>query len=124
MPILALFMLLGAIFSQKEELPLRKDNRLTTLSSVDKLYSVSFELFVTKHTSAEWRNIVHLTTGGNYGQLGNRIPAVWLRKGNLLYIYSSVNDNKDYVYAYDEPMIEGRWYRIEIDQVKTDEKVW
>ena len=117
-------MLLGVVFSQKEELPLRKDNHLTTLSSVDKEYSVSFELFVTEHTSAEWRSIVHLTTGENFGPQGARIPGVWLREGNLLYIYSNVNGNHDYVYAYAEPIIEGRWYRIEIDQVKTDEKVW
>ena len=117
-------MLLGAVFSQREELPLLKDNLLTTLSSVDKEFSVSFELFVTKHTSGDWRSVVHLTTGGNYGQHGTRIPGVWLNKDNQLHVESSVNDNHDHRYHYHEPMIEGRWYRIEIDQVKTDEKVW
>ena len=116
-------MLLGAEFSQKEAFRLRKDNLLTTLSSVDMEYSISFELFVTKHTSGDWRSIVHLTTGGNYGQHGYRIPGIWLHKDNQLYIRSSVNGNHDYIYHYAQPLTEGSWYRIEIDQVKTDGKV-
>ena len=116
-------MFLGVIFSQKEEFPLLKNNLLTTLSSVQREYSISFEVIVTKHTYYSWRNIIHLTTGGNFGQLGYRIPGVWLNKDNQLQIGSAVNGNS-YHFTHPKPLSEGRWYRIEIDQIKRDTKVF
>ena len=80
-------------------------------------------MIVTKHTSDEWRNVIHLTTGEDKGQLGNRIPGVWLFRDNKLHIQSAVGRNFDHKFTYQEPIVEGRWYRIEIQQVIRNEKV-
>ena len=115
---------LGGCFTQMKEIDLQRNNILTTLPSVGPEYSVSFDLLVDKHTLHDYRNVLHLTTKGDGGQLGYRIPGVWLTKDNTLYIASTVNGDDDYVYVYKSvPLKEGQMYKIQIQQVKRNDKV-
>ena len=117
------YIFLDRCFFYLQELQLQKSRTLTTLSWVHKEYSLSFDMIVTKHTSDEWRNVIHLTTGDDNGKLGNRIPGVWLFRDNKLHIRSAVGRDHDYEFTYRQPIIEGRWYRIEIQQVIRNGKV-
>ena len=72
---------------------LQKGSLLTTLPSIEKEYSLSFELTVIKHTSGDWRNVLHLTTGGDLGVLGYQIPSVWVYEDDKLNIFSPINGN-------------------------------
>lgn len=91
---------------------------------VNKEYYVGFDLKITKHTSDYWRNIIHLTTGGNHGRDGSRIPGIWLTHDNKLYVSSSVNGNTDFVYKHDlQPLAEEVWYKIEVEQVLHNNEV-
>ena len=52
------------------EFQLKRDNALTTLSSVEKEYFVSFDLWITELTPG-WKNVLHLTTGDNNRRYGS-----------------------------------------------------
>ena len=105
------------------ELQLEGRKQLTTLPSVGKEFYISFEVQVTKHTPGVWRNILHLTKSGNAGH-AQRIPAVWLYQDNTLLIVSSVNGNVGYGYQHkQQPLKEGKWYWLEIQQVLKEGKV-
>ena len=105
------------------ELKLIKSKHVTTLSSVGKEYFVAFELMVTKHTPGVWRNEIHLTTHGNLGAYGYRIPGVWLYQNHNLHIASAVNGNHNYYYDHKDPLKEGEWYHIAIMQVIENSQV-
>ena len=68
-----------------EEFTINKDRLRTTLPLLNKEYGLSFELSVVKYGKG-WQNILHLTTGGNWGQIGDRIPAVFLLDNRTLHI--------------------------------------
>ena len=106
------------------ELMLMKGKLLTTLSSVGKEFFVAFELMVTKHTPGDWRSVIHLTTKGNYGAYGYRIPGVWLYKNHKLHIASAVSGNHNYYYDHQDPLKEGEWYHIAIMQVMESNQVF
>ena len=101
---------------------------MTTLPSVGPEYSVSFDLLVDKHTyhpGVSNRNVLHLTTENDCCNLGDRVPGVWLNNDdNTLHITSAVNNVGDYIYDHRvEPLKEGQWYKIQIQQVKRNAKV-
>ena len=105
------------------ETQILKSNILTTLPSVGTEYSVSFDLLVDKHTDHAVRSVLHLTTKENDSKLGNRIPAVFLYRNKMLHISSAVNGNPNYYVNINQPLKEGQWYKIQIQQVKRNDKV-
>ena len=102
---------------------LTRDNLLITLPSVGLKYYVSFELLVTKHTPGDWRNVIHLTTGGNKGVYGYRVPGIWLSSDHKLHITSAVNGVDNFIYNYGKPVEENEWTRLEIQQIFIGSKV-
>ena len=99
------------------EIQLEHGNYLTTIEKVDKEFYLGFDLFITKHTPANWRSIVHLTVGANLERDGDRIPGIWLTRDNNLYVASSISGNKNSDYKHNNPLKEGVWYRVEIEQI-------
>ena len=92
------------------------------MSRVEKSFYVSFELFITEHTS-EIRCALHLTIDGRGGKFGERIPLVLLLRGGNLAVRSAVNDQQDYRYNGNMKLSEGKWYNIIIQQVFINDKV-
>ena len=44
-----------------------------------------------------WANILHVTKGGDYGSLGNRMPGIWFHPGSLkLHICTSIDNDYGY----------------------------
>ena len=99
-----------------EPCALKQGNLLTTFKKVHEEYFVQFDLFPLEHPRSFF-NIVHFTTGGNYGPLGTRIPGVWMN--DVLYFSSGINDKGDFGTYGDNTKIPLRqWAKIEIAQKK------
>lgn len=109
-------------FHHPKETQLTKGSLLTTLPSLSKEYYLSFELLVSKHTSAEFRSLLHLTIDGNFGKYGSRIPGIWLFKDNTIHIASAINGDQNYLSYTREPLKAGKWYLLEIEQVLKERK--
>ena len=106
-----------------EETEIEQSNLVTVLPSIGPEYSLVFSLLVTRHSEDSWRSVLHLTQGGNYGCYGDRVPGVWLGRGNTLTIAAAVNTQHNYYHDIDTPLIEGQWYRLHIAQVLRGSKV-
>ena len=78
---------------------------MTTLPSIGKQFSLSFDLLVSRHKSVKWRNVIHLTAAGE-----NR-TGVWIREDNKLEISSGIHD-----YHGHDPVVEGEWTSLQISQ--------
>jgi len=91
---------------------------------VYKTFVVSFDLYINSliHNSPQaWDSVFHMTTGGNYGTPGSRIPAVFVnRPGKYLGVFSGVNGNVDYRQTY--PVKLKTWYHVQIKQVEKEGK--
>ncbi|XP_065656134.1 uncharacterized protein LOC136081827 isoform X2 [Hydra vulgaris] len=95
-----------------------KDNLITTLSSLEKAYIVSFKIKPNSY-SLGWKNVIHLTIDKDVGKYGERIPAAWfLDDGSgRLAIASAINGNGNY-YFITQPLLLNEWSSIQINQVK------
>ena len=79
-------------------------------------FTIEFDVIVTSELTATYKNIFHVTTGGDNGALGNRIPAVWANKAKYFHICSGVNGNANYCRFY--PYNLKQSYHFEISQKK------
>ena len=79
-------------------------------------FTFEFDVIVTSGLTANYHNIFHVTTGGDAGALGNRIPAVWANKAKYFHICSGVNGNANYCRFY--PYNLKQSYHFEISQKK------
>nr|XP_047124207.1 uncharacterized protein LOC101240290 [Hydra vulgaris] len=102
------------LFYLENETQLIKDNLVTTLSTLFKEYTVSFEVKLTAIQGGPL-SVFHLTTNGDYGIYGYRTPAMWVQNPGVFYICSAVNSNFDYcqVTKVIEP---NNWNSIKISQ--------
>ena len=79
------------------------------------LYTVEFEITVTNAGSG-WTNVFHFTANDNYGDYGDRIPALFINSDGYFHICSAVNGNHDFCQNYDFEI--GKMYHIIIQQYK------
>ena len=104
------------------EFDLKRDNALMTISTIEKEFFVSFDLWISEHTPG-MKNVLHLTTGDSNKRYGNRIPLVNVRNSGKLHINSAVNGEKSYAYDHLPVLIAKTWINIEIQQMAENEKV-
>ena len=100
---------------------IKKGHLLTTLSSIPAEYVISFSVRPTAFSKG-WSNVLHFTTGANYGKLGTRIPGVWFYY-NKLHICGSVNGNANRCYN-SKPLARNRWTDVKIVNSKVGSKYW
>ena len=86
-----------------------------------KEFSISFELFINKLKTVPWESIIHLTTDGNIGKMGERIPGVWVKDGKQLFVAFAISgeDNRHKAVVALE---ENKWIKVEISQKPTADK--
>ena len=103
---------------------LAKNTQLTELAYIGKEYSVSFELFINKFGTDTYQSVLHLSTGGNLDEMGNRNPAVFVYNTSpvQLHITSAVSGNKNMAKNF-PGLVENKWQKIEISQKLVDGKV-
>jgi hypothetical protein len=99
-----------------EESDLKRGILVTTLSSLEKVYSVSFEIKPNSYSN-EFRSVIHLTTNGDVGEYGERTPGVWFSDdgSGKLAIASAVNDEVNY-HVLTDPLPRNEWSSIKITQ--------
>ena len=100
---------------------LAKNTQLTELAYIGKEYSVSFELFINKFGTDTYQSVLHLSTGGNLDEMGNRNPAVFVYNTSpvQLHITSAVSGNKNMAKNF-PGLVENKWQKIEISQKLVD----
>ena len=102
-----------------------KNKQLTELPFIGKQFSVSFEFKMTAAgTTDDYFEILHLTKGGNMENDGDRIPAIWERKGQLE-VRCSVSGNKN-LGEGGQPLSAlklNEWNKVVVSQIKKDDKV-
>ncbi|XP_065651450.1 uncharacterized protein LOC136079546 isoform X3 [Hydra vulgaris] len=77
------------------EQAIQNSNLITTLSFLDKTFSISFMLKPMSNRGMLY-NIIHFTIYGNIGYYGERIPGVWLDEYSRLCISFALNGNTNY----------------------------
>jgi len=76
-------------------------------------YKISFLLYLTSPPGHEWESVLHVTNQGNYP----RIPAIFIGKGNLLYIVM-----QDMVFIDKTLLKTNKYLNIELSQKWVDGK--
>ena len=101
---------------------LKEWNHLGTLPVWGPSWEIRFEIYFNSISSAYWFNIFRFSSiDGNCCKIGQRIPALWTRKGtkDKLNLHTSFDSDGDY-YISDElgTFTTHRWYQFVISQKK------
>ena len=80
---------------------LSKNQLLDTFANWGPTYEVSFDITVKSLSFEGWTNVIHFTKEGDNGEIGNRIPALFLNSDSYFHFCSAVNDQYNYQYNYD-----------------------
>ena len=94
-----------------------KDALLTTLPKLTKEWKVSFEVNPTDYKYTGYASLLHMTIGGNRGQVGDRSPAIWLHKTRGVLVSSAIDGKVAYSKTVKPLPAAGEWTRIEVSQV-------
>ncbi|XP_065677641.1 uncharacterized protein LOC105843460 isoform X2 [Hydra vulgaris] len=97
---------------------IQKSNLITTLSYLDKTFSISFMLKPMSNRGLMC-NIIHLTINSNGNYYGDRIPGVWFDPNSRLYISFAVNGDIDYAFIT-QPLSLNAWSSLLISQTELD----
>ena len=73
-----------------------KNALLTTLPKLTKEWKVSFEVNPTDYKYTGYASLLHLSIGGNRGQVGDRSPAIWLHKTRGVLVSSAIDGKVAY----------------------------
>ena len=92
---------------------LARNTQITELPYIGKEYSVSFEVFINKMPTEDYRSVIHFTTGDD----NSRNPALWINKAKEFCFVSNPSLWKTL------PAMENKWYKIQINQRLVDGKV-
>jgi len=66
-------------------------------------YRLKFFIKITRSMSSSYSNVIHFTTGGDYGD-GYRVPAIWVRRDNRLHV--AFGDIADHNHVWDSNALE------------------
>ncbi|XP_065677642.1 uncharacterized protein LOC105843460 isoform X3 [Hydra vulgaris] len=105
-------------FKEVNEQVIQKSNLITTLSYLDKTFSISFMLKPMSNRGLMC-NIIHLTINSNGNYYGDRIPGVWFDPNSRLYISFAVNGDIDYAFIT-QPLSLNAWSSLLISQTELD----
>ena len=104
-------------YSMAGEQEIAKDNRLITLPQLTKQWKVSFEVKPTDYKYTSYASLLHMTIGGNRGQVGDRSPAIWLHKTRGVLVSSAIDRKVAYSKTVKPLPAAGEWTKIEVSQV-------
>ncbi|XP_065654792.1 uncharacterized protein LOC136081406 [Hydra vulgaris] len=110
--------------NHKNELVINQGSILGTLYVLKKEYTVDFNVKPNIYTK-EWNNVLHLTSGKDYGNCGDRIPGVWFNEdgSGSLTIFAAVSGNYNYRVSTTRLPL-NQWSHIKIYQFLRDGKYW
>ena len=109
-------------YSMDGELEIAKDSLLTTLPKLTKQWKVSFEVNPSDFKYTGYASLLHMTIGGNKGQVGDRSPAIWLHKTKGVIVSSTIDGKVAYSKIVKPLPTTGEWTKIEVSQVLMEAK--
>ena len=114
---------LPIVFKKAEQFAIQRNNLLGELPFIGKQFIISFQLFITASAVGELENIIHFTIGGDWQNLGDRTPVLWLTRGMRLYVGSAINRVPDYNMETSFSLSLNTWHDIEISQLMLGSEV-
>lgn len=106
------------MFAINNKIDTEKDKLVSTIPNLPKVYNVSFSVKPTAFIG-EYTNVLHFTTDGNSGTMGDRTPGVWFRN-DILHIASAVNGKPNYF--FDTPKLaKDQWTDVTIINAEAGE---
>ena len=109
-------------FILKGERSLKRSSLLTTIPSLGREYSISFEIYMNDWGRAIYSSIIHFTVNGNHGLYGDRIPAVWIMKTKEIHIAQNIDGNLNHWFNVKNFEL-NNWNKIQFIQELKDGKV-
>ena len=114
--------LAGISFGWGRGLQIRKNKKLGRIPRLGKTFDISFSVRPTRWLRYKWASVLHMTTNGNVGPYGYRIPGVFFRPTfsrtvNRLHICYSVSGSGNYCYNSGYYHL-NMWIRIRVQQVR------
>ena len=109
----------AAAFSLPRERSLESSSLLTTLPTLTKDWRVSFELKPENYNYRGYGQVLHMTTGGKSGKIGDRTPALWIHPTRGVVISTTLNGKATVskMFRSDKPPL-NEWTAVEISQTK------
>ncbi|XP_065662137.1 uncharacterized protein LOC100207579 isoform X3 [Hydra vulgaris] len=94
-----------------------KGKIVAEIPKLEKEFLVSFDVNPYKFLP-DWHNVIHFTTGYNYGQYGYRVPSITFHENGdgTLEIVSSINGYYNWRFNTN-PIEKNQWSNIEISQI-------
>ena len=105
----------------KDGFRVTKNNLYQTLPTLFKQWSISFHIMpLGINPLKENTNILHIGTGGNWHQYGDRSPAIYFHPLTTeMHIYSAINGNKNFHCKFTASLIPmNEWTRVEVSQLR------
>ena len=93
------------------------DRLIATLPKWGPEFCITFEIFIRTVSKAEWCSaFLFTTTGSGGGEFGNRIPGIWTRNTNILYLPTQIGTNGNYGHSASISL--ETWYTVKLEQTK------
>ena len=106
-------------FSSQSQQLLSKNHLLTTLPTLTKEWRITFDFYPSSYNYQGYAQILHVTTGGKSGKIGDRTPALWIHKTRGLYIATTLSGKASVgkFFRTKKPSL-NEWTHVEIVQMK------
>ena len=78
-------------------------------------FRIEFSIEVSKMPEVTWTNVFHFTAHGNVGNIGDRIPALWIHLDGFFYFCTIINSRDECKFVNFEL---GRQHHVIIEQSK------
>ena len=99
-------------------LDLKRDTLLTTLPELGKEWEVALQIRLTEYDTAEYRSILHMTTGGDNDKYGDRTPTLEMDPRKKLYVESAAS-GLNYMDDRRDPIPLDTWTEVKVSQTLT-----
>ena len=109
-------------YSMEGSHEIAKNAILTTLPKLTTEWRVSFEVNPTDYKYTGYASLLHMTIGGNRGQVGDRSPAIWLHKTRGVLVASTIDGKVSYSKTVKPLPAAGKWTKIEVCQMDEGSK--
>jgi len=95
-----------------------KGKLIRVIPRVHKEWYLSFDIKPENAVVNRWASILHMTTGGNHGRVGQRIPGIWFHgKTRRLHVCNGINKNANHCFDTRYNLAPNRYSNIQVLQV-------
>ena len=101
---------------------IQKNTLLANLTKLTKEWRVSFEFKPTNYNTKGYAQILHMTTGGKSGNVGDRTPALMIHKTKGVYIVTTLNGEPSVEHFSKKKPARNKWSAVDISQIKKGSK--